>query len=281
MTSTWRADLHTHTTCSDGTLTPAEVIQLAKASGLQALSITDHDTTAAFPEAFTIAKECEIAIISGVELSCVQEGETIHILGYAFDPDSKSLLESLQKQRQHRLERNRRIIEKLKKEGIVLEENEIQDPSKPADTYGRVHIADVLVKKGYVADILEAFKRYIGNNKPCYVESSKWAVEEGIETIHQAGGLAVLAHPHLIASSSICKKVLEMPFDGIEAYYSRMPMSSNDRWIKVAQSKGCFVTGGSDFHGDVKPDIRLGCSFTPQEVFLRLHEHFLRSYNVQ
>lgn len=275
----WRADLHMHSTCSDGTVSPSALVAMAKESGLQALSITDHDTISAYPVAFQAAKEHDIKIISGVELSCVHEGETIHILGYAFDVRSEVMIEQTRLQKENRLLRNRLILEKLAKHNVHLDESDIAASFNPNDAYGRVHIALAMVKKGYVSDVIDAFKHYIGNKQPCYVESSKWSVEEGIGIIHQAKGKAVLAHPHLISSSSICRKVLKMNFDGIEAYYSRRHWHDNEKWVRVAQEKGLFTTGGSDYHGEVKPDIRLGCSFTPQEVFLMLEDHFLGHTN--
>ena len=269
-----KADLHTHSTCSDGTFSPRELIVRAKEVGLTGLSITDHDTIAAYPEAFSIAKEHNIALIPGVELSCFQNRETVHILGYSFDPQSDIMLESTSLQRLRRLERNREILKKLKSFKMPLEESDISSSDHPTYAYGRVHIAMAMVSKGYVASVVDAFRLYLGDEKSCYVEGAKWSVEEGIDIIRRSKGLAVLAHPHLISSASVRKKMLQMPFDGIEAYYSRACMRDNEKWLQAASKNGWFVTGGSDFHGDIKPDISLGCSYTPPEVFVMLQEHF-------
>jgi len=274
-----KIDLHTHTTCSDGTYTPQELIKHAKDEGIVGLSITDHDTFAAYPEAFSIAKIHGIELISGIELSSLFESESVHVLGYAFDVRDKNLQAACSKQRMLRLERNREILHKLKEYDIVLDEDEITNAKHPTYTYGRVHIAQAMCDKGYVKDIQDAFKQYIGNHKPCYVEGKKWAVGEAIELIHAAHGKAVLAHPHLMSSHMQIQKVLEYPFDGLEAYYGRFFRAEDEKWVQVAQKRGLFVTGGSDFHGAVKPDIRLGCSYTPQEVFDMFKEHMASCYD--
>ena len=144
-------------------------------------------------------------------------------------------------------------------------------------TIGRPHIAQAMKRKGYVSSIQEAFHKYIGDGRPCYASGGYFSVEETLDIIHQAKGLAVIAHPHLIVKTHTVHDLLEMPFDGIEGYYARFPFRQNERWIKIGMNKNWIITGGSDFHGDIKPNIDLGMSWTPQETFKILHDHLLNS----
>jgi len=267
---TSRADLHCHSTYSDGSLTPKELVALAKEMGLSGLSITDHDSFSGYFEA-----EGEgIDILPGVELSTEFEKKSVHILGYAFDPHDKDFTAFCLAQREARLERNRQIIQRLAQSGLELTEDEVIDSRDPNKAYGRVHIALVLLKKGYIKDFHEAFKRFIGSNCSCYVPGKKCTSLEAIEAIHKAKGKAVLAHPHLLHSRSLERKLLALPFDGLEAYYGRFLPNVNAHWVEVAQKRGLFVTGGSDFHGLPKPEVRLGANVAPQDVFEALKAHF-------
>lgn len=265
-----RFDLHCHTIYSDGSLSPKELINKAREQNLSGISITDHDTFQGYFE----AKNEGIPIIPGVEISADFEGHSIHILGYAFDPTDAAFYDFCLTQRIRRKERNRQMLKKLSELGMNVAESDVVDSADPNRTYGRVHIALQLLKKGYVKDLLEAFKLYIGNRCPCYVSGEKWSVEEAIKAIHKAKGLAVLAHPHIIKSKSLSRRLLELPFDGLEAYYGRFPANENEHWVEMANKRGLFVTGGSDFHGLAKPDVALGAAFTPESTFEKLQKHF-------
>jgi 3',5'-nucleoside bisphosphate phosphatase len=267
--SSFRADLHCHTTCSDGTLTPTEVVELAAEVGLQGLSITDHDTVAAYGEAMPVAEKLGIALVSGIELSALHEGASVHILGYAFDLESRPLLELCARCVEWRGERNRAILEKLREAGYPVEDEELPDQQ----VVGRPHIAQALVAKGLISTINEAFRELIGDGCPCYVEGEHVGVEEAIDVIHAAGGLAVIAHPHLIRNQRIVDRLLQMPFDGLEGRYGTMPPWKERRWVRMGEERGWIVTGGSDFHGAVKPHIELGCSWVRDQTFNRLLEH--------
>ena len=270
----FRADLHCHSTHSDGTLTPLELVELAKSVGLQALSITDHDAISSYSAAYSLSKDLGIYLIPGVELSTTHGKEQIHILGYGFDPQGETLMEFCKKCRQNRISRNREIIELLRKKGFLIEESDIAPHFDEHAAYGRPHIATALLKKGYVKSVQEAFLRYIGEGRPCYVPGEKYSVEEGIEAIHKSQGLAVIAHPHLIENKKTVKELLKLQFDGLEAYYSRFPEVIDDRWVKIALEHHLFTTGGSDFHGSVKPEVKLGSKYTPESVFWHLWNHF-------
>lgn len=275
----FRADLHCHSTYSDGTLTPIEIIQLASQQGLRGLSITDHDTIEAYQTGLEAAKQYQIALISGAEFSAVHQGTSIHVLAYSFPTSSLIIKDFCDKHVRRRAQRNLDILTLLNAHGIVISEKDIQShhPDTPSHTIGRPHIALAMLNKGYVRSIQEAFNRYIGENKPCYSPGGYFTVEETIDLIHQAKGLAVIAHPHLINNAAILKDLLAMNFDGIEGYYARFPVSQHARWIKIGEQRGWFITGGSDFHGDIKPTIPLGSAWVGEDTFNILYDHFIRN----
>jgi predicted metal-dependent phosphoesterase TrpH len=256
----YRADCHTHTTCSDGTFTPEELIAHAKNQGLSAISITDHDTLDAYPKALELAKQEGIDIIPGVEFSTVHEGSSVHVLGYGFDIQNRAIHELCEWHKNRRRRRYHKILELLKKHGMPLE------PEERA-VLGRPHLAQSMLEKGYVTSIQEAFKKWIGEGKPCFYREEWKGVQETIDVIHEAGGRAIIAHPHLIDNSKILKALLKMSFDGIECYYAKFPISTNAKFLKIAREKNWLITGGSDFHGTVKPSNPIGSSWIKKELF--------------
>lgn len=266
---TFRADLHCHSTCSDGSMTPRELVLHAKEMDLQGLSITDHDTIEAYKEAIPFAKQQGIELIPGIELSSMEQGMSVHILGYSFSLASPVIEHFCTQHSQRRKERNRAILEKLANNDMPIDEEEILG----AASVGRPHIAQAMVKHGYVQNIQEAFNKYIGEGKRCYVKGNAFSATETIDTIHQAGGFAVIAHPHLVRDKKTIKNLLKLNFDGIECYYGNFPPSRHQKWIDIATNKGWMITGGSDFHGDIKPNIRLGCSWVGEDTFRILQSH--------
>lgn len=273
----FRADLHCHSTCSDGTFSPEELILHALEKGLTGLSITDHDSIQAYSTALAFAKEQQLALLSGVEFSTMFNEHSIHILGYSFSVDHPAILEFCEKHQQRRLQRNRLILQKLKENGMPLEESDLEHSSFQAgkQTIGRPHIALALLKKGYVSTFQEAFHLHIGEGKPSFVAGSSFSTEETIAIIHQANGYAVLAHPHLIEPQRLIKKLLELPFDGLEGYYARFAPQEQKRWVKIAQARNWLITGGSDFHGTIKPNNPLGGSWVRDDIFKLLYDRFL------
>lgn len=271
----FHADLHCHTTFSDGTFTPDALLNLAKKENLSGLAITDHESIKAYDIALPLAKELGIEMISGAEFSALHNGTSIHVLGYAFYLKSPLIHEFCLRHRQRRTKRNQAILELLAKHNMLITEEEINlnASDELPRSIGRPHIALAMLKKGYVATIQEAFRNYLGEGKRCYAQGESFSVEETIDIIHQANGLAVIAHPHLISETSIMHQLLELKFDGIETYYANFPSDKNQRWMKIAKRKGWLMTGGSDFHGDVKPQIALGASWTPEETFRILQKH--------
>jgi len=276
--SKFRADLHCHSTCSDGSFTPAELIVHASQQGLNGLSITDHDTTKAYETVFPLAQELGIELLPGVEFSTIQNGVSIHILGYAFNPFHPGILSLCERHILRRKGRNLEILKKLNTLNMPLSMEEILEGElNQSHTIGRPHIAKGLVKKGYVTSIQEAFKKYLGEGKTAYVPGSSFTIEETLNVIHEANGLAIIAHPHLIEQPASVHTLLEMNFDGIECFYGNFKAEQNERWIKIADKKGWLKTGGSDFHGNIKPTIALGCSWICQETFDAMQKQYLQN----
>lgn len=268
----FRADLHCHSTCSDGSETPAQIIELAKKAGLSGLSITDHDTIDAYETALPLAEKAGITLLSGIEFSTVLNQVSVHILGYGFDVTNEAIRKLCSKHTERRMSRNLAVLDRLAKQGMpltykdILEAISLESVTK-GRSIGRPHIAFAMVKKGYVNSIQEAFNKYLGDDRPCYVQGDSFTVDETIKTIHNAKGLAVIAHPHLIKNTAILNELLKKDFDGIECYYGKFPATAHTRWLKIANHKNLLVTGGSDFHGTAKPVLNLGCSWIGQDHF--------------
>ncbi len=276
MSECFKADLHCHSHCSDGTASPKEIIDLAISLQLNGLSITDHDTVDAYTEAIDYAKEKGLKLIPGVEFSCTHRGESVHLLGYAFHHEHPLILNFSNKHIERRQNRAKEILALLHKHQIVLDAELLLKQNR---FVGRPHIAKAMIDKGYVKDFKEAFRKYLGDNEPCYVPGNTFTVEETIDILHQAGAVAVVAHPHLIKKRRILSDLYEMEIDGIEAYYGRMSISQNRPFVAKAQELEIQITGGSDFHGEITPDRRLGSSWTPERSFYDLYE--LYQTNVQ
>jgi predicted metal-dependent phosphoesterase TrpH len=268
----FHADLHCHSQYSDGTLSPEELMQLAHQNQLQGISITDHDTVGSYPQAFAIAGKYNIACVSGVEFSTIYADTSIHILGYAFIVDHPAITSLCQLHISRRQGRNQAILDRLEQLKMPID----LPICRATHSIGRPHIAEAMVKKGYVRNIQEAFNKYLGEGRPCYVSGEPFSVEQTIETIHQAQGFAILAHPHLI-QEAIIPELLKLPFDGLEGYYACFSSKKNERWIKIAKQHNWMITGGSDFHGSIKPEISLGCAGTPEATFHLLHARSIRN----
>lgn len=267
MNQEFRADLHCHSNFSDGTDTPMQLLHKAIEVGLQGLSITDHDTIDAYtPELFEEAKKINLALLPGVEISSELDCLSVHVLGYGYDLSDRSLRDFLVEMQGKRGERNRAILIKLASYNMPITEEELQNFAK-LRTIGRPHIAQLMVLKGYVGSIQEAFEKYLKEGALCYTSGIRFHPKDVIEEIHKAKGKAVLAHPHFIKKRNLVKKLLDLPFDGIECHYAKLDKSYEVPWVKVAKDKGWIATGGSDYHGDLKPQIPLGCSWVSKAVF--------------
>lgn len=257
-----RIDLHLHTTYSDGSLPPAEVLELAQKAGVNALAITDHDIVDGIPEAIEAGRRLGIEIIPGVEVSSRYRDTELHILGYFLDREDPLLLTRLARLRAGRHERNPRIVEKLNELGLALTYEEVKARAG-SDSVGRPHIARVLMEKGYVKSAKEAFDRYLGEDKPAYVPRELPEPAEAMAWIREARGLAVLAHPTWVKESAeglfkLCETLKGEGLTGIEAHYSTHKPQQTTSYLHMAKRLDLLVTGGSDFHGLTKPEIEVG-----------------------
>ena len=264
------ADIHAHSQASDGSLSPTELIHHAKECGLFGLSITDHDTTAAYAEAIPVAREVGIRLGVGIEFSSVFEGQDVHLLGYDFDLNSPDIEALCMRHKNRRLNRNLAVLEKLRSHKMDIT---MEDIKEHGDSVGRPHIAHVMVQRGYVRSIKEAFDKYLGEGRCCYVRGDALTVDETIAALHKAHGKAFLAHPHLLAASFPIHRLLEKSFDGLECRYAKLSAKSAEPWEKIARSQNWHESAGSDFHGSVKPGLPLGCQGVDQATFERIFEN--------
>ncbi len=244
-----RVDLHVHTTASDGSLTPAEVVQLALDRGLAAIALADHDTLAGFAEAQASAEGTGLEVVPGVEISSDWPVGDFHILGLYVDPWDGPLNESLAAMRAARLHRARKMLEKLAALGMPLDWEEVAAFANGSSVVGRLHVARAMVRRGYVPAIPEAFQHYIGRDGPAYVPRLRMTPVEVIGLIRRAGGIAVLAHP---AASGLVEHIpilASLGLQGIEVFYPSHSLEDVKVLLRLARQYRLLVTGGSDFHG--------------------------------
>ncbi len=259
-------DLHVHSTASDGTLSPQEVALYAKAKGLSAIALTDHDTVSGVDECIKKGLEVGVVVVPGIECSADFYGKELHILGYYINPNCKTLESKLKQLIESRYMRNLKMLEKLEEIGCPLTLDELQEDSAPGTVLTRAHFAKALMRKGYISNRKEAFTKYIGRGLPAYVPREKFTVKECIDMIHTAGGLAVLAHPMLYGYSraditNLLRGLVLEGLDGVESVYSTHSQEDMSHLLQVCMQLKLFPTGGSDFHGDNKPLIDLGSGY--------------------
>lgn len=249
---TGQVDLHTHTLASDGTQTPSENIRMARDIGLAAVAITDHDTVDGLEEAMEEGERLDFQVVPGVEISTSAEGQDIHMLGYFIDYKDPVFLERLEELRGARDRRNELILEQLRKLGIMITMDDVRnalEPGKNKGTIGRPHLANVLLKKGVVSSMEEAFREYLGKGAKAYVETKRISPETAIKWIHDAGGSAVLAHPGLYKNDTLVRNIMNQGLDGIEVYHSDHTPEDEQRYRHLVEGSGLLITAGSDFHG--------------------------------
>lgn len=269
------ADLHLHTDLSDGTFSPEKVVEYAKLQGLHAIAITDHDSCAGIKNALEKGEEIGIEVIPGVELTAELDDEEIHILGYFIDWKEHAFIKKLAEMSRAREERAREILKKLKKEGIELEAEELFDLFKCRACAGRLHIARLMVKKGAVYSVQEAFRKYIGNKGPCYVKKFKLLPKEAIDIIKKVGGVTVLAHPKTIniqyrTIEDIIDMLVSNGIQGLEVFHSDHTKREAGDFKKLAERFGLLITGGSDCHGLAKKEVLIGRVKVPYELVEKL-----------
>ncbi len=254
-------DLHTHSWFSDGTKSPTELVQLASRSGVSALSITDHDTMDGVAEALAAAGEFGVEVIPGLEVSVVHEKKALHILGYFMDAANAELAAALSTLQEDRDGRNRKIIVKLQELGIDASIEELKAISGYGQT-GRPHIAKLLMNHGVVRSMPQAFDEYLKKDCRAYVPRFAYSARQAIGFIVAAGGIAVLAHPvqvdrSLRSMDSLLPVLKSYGLGGIETYYPTQSKKMRKRIRKVAEENDLLLTGGSDYHGDIRPGTRL------------------------
>ena len=256
-------DLHTHSTCSDGTLSPTQLVRAAREAGVTHLALTDHDTVAGLAEAREEAGIQGIAFLGGLEISAEFQPGTMHILGYGFDEGSPSLLEKLAYVQQARRDRNPKIVSILNRLGLGVTMEEVADEAG-GEVVGRPHFAAVLLRKGYVKSTQEAFDRYLAKGQPAYMDKVRLSPEDSIAAIRTAGGVAVLAHPLQLKASgdealeAVVSGLAKLGLQGMECYYRNHTQEDTARFLGLARRHDLVPTGGSDFHGSNRPRIRLG-----------------------
>jgi predicted metal-dependent phosphoesterase TrpH len=261
-------DLHAHTTASDGSLSPTELMNQAADLGLSALAVTDHDTVAGLPEAAETAARRGITFVPGVELSVEDDRGRFHLLGYLFEPADEALNKTLRDLRASRARRNAQMAEKMAAMGLPVTMEDVRaEAGEDGEVIARPHFAQALIKKGVVGSVKEAFDRYLSTGKPLYLPKEVLTPADAIALLHAAGGIAVMAHPGLIPmgdealEARVESLAQEAGLDGIEAYYSQHTPAQTARFLALAERLGLLVTGGSDFHGTPKPDVPLGIVF--------------------
>lgn len=259
------ADLHLHTLFSDGTYTPEELISQVAKSGLAAVAVVDHDTIDGIEPAIEAAKTKNIEVLSGIELTAEYASQEIHILGYLIDYKRKDLKEKLGVLQKNRIERIYRIVEKLRTLRIILKAQDIFEMSK-LGTVGRLHVARVMLKEGIVGSIQEAFQKYIGDRCPAYVLGFRFSVREGIKLIKDAGGIPVLAHPYSLGRDDLIPEFIDYGLMGLEVYYPEHTQSMINFYLNLAKKYNLLITGGSDSHGNAKPEVKIGSVKIPYDL---------------
>lgn len=278
-------DLHAHTTASDGSLQPEELVDLAKKSELAALAVTDHDTVAGVERALVHGKKVGLEVIPGVEISSNLDQRDVHLLGLFVDHKDEKLLKRIADMAMSRATRNEKMIKKLQDAGIPITKEDLP-AAEEGKQIARGHIAEVLIAKGYATNLRDALDRYLVKGTPGYVMKEVLSVEECIDMVHQAGGLIFVAHLHQIDPKSpdhsleIAEKIIALGADGLETVYSEYDEFWSKTTAELANKLGVLQTGGSDFHGRMKKNLELGTGYgalrVPYEFVKKMKEKLAR-----
>jgi len=271
-------DLHTHTSASDGTYLPRDLVRLALDEGLEAVAITDHDTAAGNQEALEAGREFGLEVVPGVEISADSPFGTLHIVGLYINPENESMEAVLKELREFRERRNLKMIKRFEDLGIHLTLEELTREAG-GDLIGRPHFAALLVKKGIVTSYRVAFEKYLKAGGQAYLDKKRLPVEEAIKMITDCGGIPILAHPFTMREkdgdnfeNNLCQLV-NLGLRGIEVYYSEHTKGDEALFSDLARRHNLLISGGTDFHGAVKPDIRLGRGFGGMNIPYELLEN--------
>jgi len=258
-------DLHIHTACSDGMRTPEEILAIVREKKLTAFSITDHDTLEGYHQTCQHLENGDPELVPGVELSAIENGEDLHMLAYMFDPDNRELNDCLETFQETRRHRGRLMVDKLNALGLEIT-FEAVEMAAGSTVIGRPHVAEVMVQFGHVSTFEEAFWKYIGTKGPAYVPKSKITPADAIKLVHNAGGLAVLAHPFIGDAHEHIESLAGIGLDGLEAYHYSHRKHQVNRIKSLAKRYDLFVTGGSDYHGRVETEGEIGSLQVPANV---------------
>lgn len=274
---TERADLHIHTSLSDGTVSPEDVVLEASKHGINIIAITDHDTIKGIERAVIAGRKYNVKVIPAIELSSFLFTSEVHILGYFIDYKDDFLCKQLERMYEQRVERIYEMVHKLSKLNVLIDPQDVLDIAGGSPP-GRLHLAESIWKSGYSADIKEPFYKFIGDNGPAFVPSKSLTPFGAIELIVKVGGVPVIAHPFKTDSYFIIPELVEKGLEGVEVYYPMQKESIDAQYLKLAREYNLVVTGGSDFHGARKPDICLGAVTIHGELVYKLEERSSRTH---
>lgn len=265
-------DLHLHTTASDGSLTPTELVKKAKELNFSAIAITDHDTVAGLEEGVKAANQENIELVPGIELNTDYKNSEVHILGYYIDYQQKKLKNKLASLKEARYNRIRKMVNKLNELGIEIEFAEVLELAEEA-ALGRVHLAKVMLDKEYVEEWEQAFDKYIGRSAPAYVERKKLTPQQAIELIKEVGGVPVIAHPGLVKEQGLLSDLIAAGAKGIEVYHTDHNDKEINHYLQLAKERGLLIAGGSDCHGpNRKTGMLMGKIKAPYSLLEKLKE---------
>ena len=259
-------DLHTHTTASDGSYTPTELVKYAKQKGLSAIAITDHDTVAGVEEASMEGEELGIRVIPGAELSTRVDDCDVHMTSLFINCKNKRLIKRLDDMAASRQERNYKMVDKLHEAGFQIDRRDL-DALGEGKILARGHIAQILIARGYATELKEALRKYLSKGTPGYVQKEVLSPEECIQLVHDAGGLIFVAHLHQIDPQDpehckdVARRLIRMGADGLETQYCEFDDEWRQATEQIAQECGCLRSGGSDFHGAMKKGLDLACGY--------------------
>lgn len=248
------ADLHTHTSCSDGTLTPDDLVERAAGRGVRVLSVTDHDTVEGIGSAQAAAEAHGLQFVSGVELSVTVEEREVHLLAYGVEPSHEGLQRHLQAMAEARRERARRMVERLQALNIDVQDEQLEAAVESSSSVGRPHVAAALVRGGHVESVDQAFEEYLGQGQPGFVAKPAVPAENALSLVHEAGGVGVLAHPGHWTPSACLRQLVEAGLDGIEIIHPSHDASLRQYYERFARGHDLLETGGSDYHGRSEED---------------------------
>jgi predicted metal-dependent phosphoesterase TrpH len=272
-------DLHLHTTASDGCDTPAQLIERVRRAGIRVFAVTDHDTVAALAEVATLASQLGIGWVPGIEVTAVEDGRDVHVLGYGFEPEQGGFETFLVAQRASRLERVRQFARRFAELAMPFDAEPLVARADTAGgrAVGRAHVARALVAAGHVESVDEAFASWLSPGRPGFVPRLGASVNEVVRQIHAAGGIASLAHPALLHDDDLVRRLLSSGLDAIEVYHSEHDDEATARYRRLSGEAGLLQTGGSDFHGDAPNRRRvLGGTPLPEAAYRRLRQHASR-----